>query len=229
VIVPITSEPEWLEALTDLPAFDPGTAPVLLLSPHPDDETLGAGALIASLAAQGHPITVVAVTDGENAYPDNDGLAATRIREQAEALRILSNGTATLHRLHLTDSGVTPQTNRLIEALTPLVTPQTHLIAPWTGDFHPDHEACGQAAAELARRTGARLTFYFFWTWHRGTPDTIRGLSLRSFPITQTLLERKLDALARHHSQLHREAGDPILPDNLLAPARRNFEVFATA
>jgi LmbE family N-acetylglucosaminyl deacetylase len=229
VIVPLTPESDWLAAFTGLPAFAPGTAPVVLLSPHPDDETLGAGALIASLADRGQAVTVVAVTDGENAYTDHEGLAALRIQEQDEALRILSNGRAIMHRLHLTDSGVTPQTGRLIDALLPLVTADTHLIAPWTGDFHPDHEACGTAAVEVARRTGARLSFYFFWTWHRGTPEAMHGLRLQAFPIEPALLSRKLTALAAHRSQLHREAGDPILPENLLAPARRNFEVFAAA
>ncbi len=229
MIVPLTSESDWLAAFAGLPSFTPGTAPVVLLSPHPDDETLGAGGLIASLADQGQAITVVAVTDGENAYTDNEGLAALRIQEQDEALHILSNGRAVMHRLHLTDSGVTPQTDRLIDALLPLVTADTHLISPWTGDFHPDHEACGKAAVEVARRTGARLSFYFFWTWHRGTPETLHGLSLQAFPIEPSLLGRKLSALAAHRSQLHRKAGDPILPENLLTPARRNFEVFAPA
>jgi LmbE family N-acetylglucosaminyl deacetylase len=129
----------------------------------------------------------------------------------------------------LTDSAVALQKERIVESVSRLVSGDTWLIAPWTGDFHPDHEACGRAAQEVAERTGASLCWYFFWTWHRGTPASLRGLDLRVFNFHDSLLETKLNALACHQSQLHRKDGDPILPDHLLGPAKRNFEVFAPA
>jgi LmbE family N-acetylglucosaminyl deacetylase len=116
----------------------------------------------------------------------------------------------------------------LIERLVSRVSPETHILAPWTGDVHPDHEACGRAAAEVARRSGATLSYWIFWAWHRGDPDRIGKLHMRSFALTEDLLRAKTDALLCHRSQLAHESGEPILPEDLLAPARRPFEVFVT-
>lgn len=74
MIVPLVKENIWLEALQTLPAWLPTTAPIVIVSPHPDDETLGAGGFIASQRARGIDVSVVAVTDGENAYSNSPGL-----------------------------------------------------------------------------------------------------------------------------------------------------------
>ncbi len=70
MIVPVTNEIAWMNSLRDVPTWTPDCSPILLLAPHPDDETLGAGVLVASLRRGGVEVKVVAVTDGENAYPD---------------------------------------------------------------------------------------------------------------------------------------------------------------
>ncbi|MGZ6779660.1 MAG: PIG-L deacetylase family protein, partial [Mycobacterium sp.] len=60
-----------------------------LVAAHPDDETLGFGATAARLAERGVTVQVVAVTDGEAAYPhDSRGrekLALTRRDELVAA------------------------------------------------------------------------------------------------------------------------------------------------
>ena len=185
--------------------------------------------LIASQRQLGRDVTVVAVTDGEHAYEGVTGLGPIRREEQAAALCRLGVTPASTVRLELTDSNVAAQERELVDRLMELANKETHIVAPWTGDFHPDHEACGRAAECVARRTGATLTYYFFWTWHRGTLATLRDLPLRSLPLYPDLLKAKLEALAFHKSQLGTEWGEPILPDNLLAPARRPFEIYAVA
>jgi LmbE family N-acetylglucosaminyl deacetylase len=229
VIVPLVEEEVWQEVLADLPPFNITAGRILLVSPHPDDETLGAGAFLASQRKRGTEVEVVAVTDGENAYADNAHLAATRRQEQDSALVTLDIQPSAIHRFGFTDSGVEARKEGLVDLLLPLITPVTQILAPWIGDYHPDHKACGWAAREAATLTGAPLSYYFFWTWHRGTPADLIGLDLYSFPLSDSLLALKLKALACHHSQLHRTAGDAILPDELLAPAKRKFEVFALA
>lgn len=229
MIIPVVVEQEWRQALAPLPLFEARARRIVLVSPHPDDETLGAGAFLAAQRSRGVEVVVAAVTDGENAYRENQGLAAIRRDEQAAALAELGVPPASLHRFGLPDSNVTPHKQELVELLLPLVTADTCLLAPWTGDFHPDHEACGWAAQQVAACTGASLCWYFFWTWHRGTPETLRGLDLRAFRFDDSLLATKLRALACHHSQLHRLDEEPVLPARLLDPAKRNFEVFAPA
>ena len=223
------SESEWLHALGGLPVWSAPAVPLLVVSPHPDDETLGCGGLIAAERRRGAQVLVAAVTDGEHAYPGAEGgeaLAATRRGEQDRALARLGVEAESVSRLRLTDSSVGLREAELVERLIARVTPETCIVAPWEGDFHPDHEACGRAAAEAAGRTGAQLISYFFWTWHRGTPETLAGLKLAMFPLDEELLRAKTEALACHRSQLQRAEGVPVLPPELLGPAQRAFEVF---
>ena len=163
---------------------------------------------------------------GRRAYGYDPDLGNIRESEQRNALARLGVGSEHIIRLRLPDSDVGSHETELVDKLLSFVTKGTHLVAPWRGDFHPDHEACGRAAEQVANRTGARLTSYFFWTWHRGTTTTLDGLSLRSFPLNPHHLWSKSEALRCHRSQLTHESGEPILPENLLAPARRPFEVF---
>jgi len=202
---------------------------MLVIAPHPDDETLATGGLLYAQRENGIPVTIVAVTDGENAYPGYAGLGDLRISEQTRAAARLGIGSEDLLRLQITDSGVSGEQSSIVERLLPLITSETHILAPWPYDFHPDHEACGVAARELAAQTGARLTFYFFWTWHRGTPALLEGLDLHAFPLNAVQQTAKAEALALHASQLHHPLGDPILHDIHLWPASLPFEVYLPA
>jgi hypothetical protein len=102
-IVPLTPEAEWLPAFVDLADWELPFVPTLVLAPHPDDETLGAGGLIVKLSKAGVPVTIVAITDGENAYADTHGLGDIRVLEQTEAIRRLGVPERMIHRLHLPD------------------------------------------------------------------------------------------------------------------------------
>jgi LmbE family N-acetylglucosaminyl deacetylase len=226
MIEPLASEKEWAPIWEGAKPWQPPARPMLVISPHPDDEILGAGGLIGLQAARGIPLHVVAVTDGENAYRDGVDIADRRSQEQTSALGRLGVTPSNLTRLKLTDSGITADEELLVELLMPLVSKTSHIVAPWTDDYHPDHEACGRAAVEVARRSGAVLTFYFFWTWHRGRPALLRNLSLKSLALSAESRRAKREALSEHRSQLEHPSGEPILPEYLLWPARRSCEVF---
>ncbi|MGB9033479.1 MAG: PIG-L family deacetylase, partial [Paeniglutamicibacter sp.] len=97
---PGTPEAMWVEAgvgeLPPLPAeAEPGRAPmVLILSAHPDDETLGAGGLVRLALAAGARVHVIVATAGEASHPGSPGhpperLARIRAAELEEALAAL--------------------------------------------------------------------------------------------------------------------------------------------
>src|SRR6185437_8969291 len=59
--------------------------PALLLAPHPDDETLGGGGLIAECCALGRELHVLVVTDGTGSHAGSRAWRAERLlalREQ---------------------------------------------------------------------------------------------------------------------------------------------------
>jgi LmbE family N-acetylglucosaminyl deacetylase len=229
MIEPLIDGAAWASILSRLPEWNPPLLTTLVLSPHPDDETLGAGGLIATLHGLGVEACVVAVTDGEHAYADAQGLGPVRELEQAEALARLGVDRRHVTRLRIPDREVAENEDELFARLTQLVNCNCHIVAPWVGDYHPDHEACGRVAGRVARETGARISYYFFWTWHRGTPGDLSGLALRSLRLDDVILRAKREALQCHRSQLKHASGEPILPANLLSPMSWQFEVFLPA
>lgn len=221
------TEAEWLAILGDVSEWHPPNLPTLIVAPHPDDETLGAGGLIAAQRSRGVEVRVVAVTDGEKAYPDTPGLGAQREEEQANALERLSVTRECIRRFRFPDGDVASFERPLEEQLSPMISSETLVVTPWKGDRHPDHEACGRVAERLARRAGAALCSYFFWTWHWGNAKDFSGLPLRRFNLDGRWLRAKREALSCHRTQIEHEGGTPVLPELLLQPARRFFETFA--
>jgi hypothetical protein len=49
MIVPLVDEEEWNTLLSGRPTWSISKGAVLIIAPHPDDETLAAGGMIASL------------------------------------------------------------------------------------------------------------------------------------------------------------------------------------
>src|ERR1700761_7210847 len=101
MITPLVEEPVWASMLEGLPSWHPPMVPTLVVSPHPDDETLSVGGLIHFLTKSCIDVAVVAVTDGENAYEGEDGLGPVREMEQSYALAHLGVGPQGVHRLRM--------------------------------------------------------------------------------------------------------------------------------
>jgi len=135
---------------------------ILVVGPHPDDQELGMGGSIARLAAQGHDVLLLDVTDGE---PTPHGDHATRAGEAAAAASILSP-----------DPGVHPAARavrRLLLGLPNRFVEHTlearHRVAgvirawqaeiiftPFFEDAHPDHRAVTRIVEDA--RFDAKLT-----------------------------------------------------------------------
>ena len=223
---PVTSESEWLEALQCASHWYPNMQRVVVVAPHPDDEVLGTGGMIAERCREKLPVLVVAVTDGEAAYPSAPDLGALRRVEQERALRAVGLSGGDIVRLGLPDGDVSAFEDSLVESLREILTADSVLVAPWELDSHPDHEACGRAAVRAAEACDSELVSYLFWAWHRRRPESLLPLAPRKFELDPELRTAKALALTEYRSQLKWEAGEPILPELLLAPARRSFETF---
>jgi LmbE family N-acetylglucosaminyl deacetylase len=185
--------------------------------PHPDDETLLAGGLIATQRARGVDVRILAVTDGEAAYDDADGLAARRRDEQIEALHRLGVPAGAVGRLGLPDGDVASHLDAVVDAIS-AVDDIGLIVAPWTGDHHCDHEAVGRAARSAADRTGTPLVFGLFWTWHRREPHELAGERLLALALSDDARNRRGHAVRCHHSQFSEEHGRPQLDDDLIRP-----------
>jgi LmbE family N-acetylglucosaminyl deacetylase len=220
-----TAEAEWGAALDPLPPLDlPATGRTVVVAPHPDDETLAVGGLVAMLLAAGREVLVVAVTDGEASHPGVLGLAERRTDEATRALAALGGGSRV--RLGLPDGGVDDE--GVADALVPLLRGVNWCLAPWEGDGHPDHEATGRGARVAAARTGARLLAYPVWTWHWAMPGDPRvpWHRARRVALDPAAHRRKRAALRCFPSQTTPQHGAPaVVPPEDVAHFLRPYEV----
>lgn len=237
-----TREAEWAAwpAFVELQRIDathlvPARARAVVVAPHPDDEVLAVGGLIAQLAHAGRRLLFVAVTDGAASHPDSRlwsrrRLADERPRESARALAWLGLAQPAVLRLGLPDGGVAAGERRLAGALASVLHAGDVVLTTWRLDGHPDHEATGRACAEAAARRGARLVEVPVWGWHWARPDDPRIPWQRGRRIVldaQTVL-RKRAALREFRSQLGPDPStgrEAILRPSTLARAARPCEI----
>jgi LmbE family N-acetylglucosaminyl deacetylase len=203
---------------------------LIVVAPHPDDETLALGGTIHDHLRAGGTCEIVAVTDGESAddlaTPDlRRRMAERRQSERAAAMVALGAGEVEITELHLPDRHVPAHTEALTEALSNLLAQRrrhlrSYLVAaPWRNDPHLDHRASGAAAAEAARLTGSAFVETPIWGWYR--PDWRRRLPhgrTRRLPISEEAMTAKRAALQCFISQLEPLPGGrgAVLPPDFL-------------
>jgi len=240
-----TSAEAWASSqrLAALPvvALDELIAPgsrLAIVAPHPDDEVLGCGGLLAQLAARDAPIRIVAVTDGEGSHPNSTlwpvaTLRAIRQQESRIALQCLGISAQRIEwtRLHLPDSGVALDEPRLRAHLEQALQGCSHVITTWRADGHCDHEVVGRVSTAVAQATGATLYEMPVWAWHWATPEDPRIPWERACKLRlgEQTLARKRFALHAHRSQLLADpstGAPPILTERTLARFAQPYEVY---
>lgn len=234
-----TMEGEW-EAwapLAALRALSPPIGRVVVISAHPDDEVLGAGGVIASLAGTAAQLSFVTVTDGEASHPGapitRSELAARRLRELAEALTELGHPRAHITRLKLPDSGLASQRDVLAGLLRRITAQADLVLCPAAIDGHIDHETVGSLTLDVCRDR-VPVWQYPIWMWHWTLPgdNPERWARAGRVDIPADIAARKRAALQCFSTQIapldDDDAETVILPPNVLAHFERSYEVFFT-
>lgn len=148
--------------------------PILVLAPHPDDDVLGCGGLIAACAEQGVPVHVAYLTDGRYSHIGSRRWSSARIaavrREEAIAgAAVLGLPLASLTFVDATDSTLFLSQRRreaVIAALADIVARHgiRRVFSTWVHDPHFDHVAAALVAdALLQRRPEVDIVFYPIW------------------------------------------------------------------
>ncbi len=168
---------------------------ILAVAPHPDDEMLGAGALLIALARAGHEVRVLPVTYGRRA--DHERRHAELVRSCAVAglglldLPPLDMSAGEHDDLH---AGAAALTARLAEHLEGVDV----VTGPSPRDAHPAHEAVAGAVASAIEAAGVDRRLWLWSIWGTLPRPTLW------FPFDAELLEHQLAALGEHRSQLER-------------------------
>lgn len=208
-----------------------------VVSPHPDDETLGCGGLIARKRRDGVRVGVVFVTDGEACHGpegNHEGLAERRQAEARAACGRLGVPEQDVHFLHLPDGEVEEHVGEGVTQLTELFrrSPADELCVPYRLEPPADHKAASVIGRLAAIEAGmnADVLEYPVWLWtlwpwspwrHNGQPlrETVRRAYHLAGGMARTIrdlgwavdvgevLDVKRAALAEHRTQMERLDG----------------------
>ena len=171
---------------------------VLVIAPHPDDESIGCGGTICLHTDGGDRVAAVFLTSGEFALSDLPKEKAWAIREgeAEEAARILGIADMTFlrrpdHYLGDAIEATAAELRSLLEQQPPQL-----IYLPHACDGHPDHRACQQivqAALSTSPIPPPALLGYEVWT-PLSEYDHAENIS--------RVIERKLQAVRAHRSQI---------------------------
>jgi LmbE family N-acetylglucosaminyl deacetylase len=218
-----------------------GEHTTMILAPHPDDESLGCGGLIAESCLRGRPPVVVIVTDGTGSHPSSVSFPPARLRELREheardAVSALGLPTDRLHFLRLRDGHMPKSGLRYDAAMERLVRLFARcgcktIAAPWLYDPHCDHEATQKIARALSLKVRARLLSYPVWGWLLSDTANISLRRIIGWRVDiRTHATVKRAAIESHRSQYSNLITDDPdgfkLPAELLAAFNQPYETF---
>ncbi len=205
----------------------------LVLTAHPDDETLGLGATLACLGRAGVSVHLVCATAGEAAYDvtfaeaglgdppmSSQSLAALRRTELSAAAADL--GIDTVEVLGLPDGAVAEHEDELTEQIRRRLEDGPRVdavLALWEHDPHPDHATVGRASVSAA---GGRSVHGFpLWAFHHTDPATLSDLltDAELVDLDATALALRGRATTRYFSQtMSPQPGvGPVVPDTVVS------------
>ena len=209
------------------PLSDPAALPrrVLCIAPHPDDEVLGCGGMLAFHAARGDDVRVVILSDGSLGDPDAnvEDITAERKRETEAAGREL--GVTDHVFLDLPDGRlgeVADLVGRLTAELDDFAPELCYVPSPL--ECHPDHRVTSHAAvAALAKGPERRVFLYGV-----NTPVTASVVfdTTAQWPVKRAAIERYQSQLAYHDMVDKCRAWDRARTVNMEDPAVEVMEAY---
>lgn len=192
---------------------------ILVFVPHPDDETIGCGGLIAKAIEAGITVDVVLVTDGGASHSVTPTLSRTELArmrraELSAALAILGSSSEPLC-LNLYDAETASISPAERHTIARTVASQDRLsradvvLTTWRREPHCDHQFSYELGREVAGLMRVPLIEYMVWTpvaAEAGSWPQIGETTTFRLDVSD-VLQRKRSAIECHRSQLgHLEA-----------------------
>lgn len=192
---------------------------VVVLVPHPDDEVLGCGLLIARLVRAGIRVVMIALTDGDASHPGSRRwppavLARVRRAELRRALHRLGAARASLRFMGWHDGKLAAEARQFQVAALCHAMGAGVILAASPDDHHLDHKACFALGAGVASRLRLPLVSYAVWSRLADQPGRSTGDRHRA---------AKNWAIAAHRSQVSDYVADAPDGFRLSDAALRQF------
>lgn len=212
---------------------------ILILAPHPDDESLATGGLIQRAVKAGAKVRVLFATDGDNnpwpqrflerklkiSYTDRARWGRRRRKEAIAALELLGLPKSSARFLGLPDQGITDLLMRAEDAVLFTLWAEltewqpTLFVIPSSTDAHPDHSALF-VLVHLALMRLERQPRLLRFIIHEPRLKSERGKAV--LRLTPAEVERKHAAILAHQSQM-------ALSRKRFASYAQEHEVYFTA
>ena len=171
---------------------------VLVIAPHPDDESIGCGGALSLHGLNGDRVTAVFLTSGELGLKKLAHQKAWEIREEEarRAGKIL--GLAKLFFLRQRDWTLRDHVIGTATALGAILKREMPALIylPHPSDWHPDHQATWPIVRTALKRSGIpapKIRAYEVWA-PIGQIDEVQDIS--------GVMSRKMRAVRAHRSQL---------------------------
>lgn len=171
---------------------------ILVIAPHPDDESIGCGGTLCLHADAGDRVAVVFLTSGELGLKHLPREEAWKVREREARRAAKIIGIAELSFLHLPDWMVSDHFVEGSDALRPILQRESPglIYLPHPADAHPDHQASWpllKQALNDSETPRPKLRTYEVWTPMSNTEE-VQDIT--------SVMPRKLKAIRAHRSQL---------------------------
>jgi LmbE family N-acetylglucosaminyl deacetylase len=166
---------------------------LVVFTPHPDDETLGCGGLMAKKVSDGSDVKVVFLTDGRNTFSKSFGirvepspleLKKIRRREAKRATGILGVKEENLVFLDIEDGHLKEQRSLAEKKIRDLIngTRFSEVYFPSRGEAHPDHNAAHDIIVDVVRSLDYPCEKYCYNILGSFLPSSFSSLLFYSVP-----------------------------------------------
>ena len=142
---------------------------ILIVAPHPDDETLGMGGMITQKKKKGALVSVVFLTNGEASLKDvnKEEIISNRIKTSKEVAELY--GIKNIYRLNLPDGKLENAGENAIKSLVEIIEKVSpgEIYCTHHTDKWPDHVSAASLTKKALKKTHEDIDFYYYWVWTR--------------------------------------------------------------
>ena len=146
---------------------------IVIIAPHPDDETLGCGGTIMKKISEGYEVHIVVLTDGRNAFssilnievdPTPEELKIIRANEIKDAANILGVPENNIYFLNFKDGEVEKHSIEVISNITKIFQDlnPVEIYCPSYKDANRDHRAAYKVVKEVIEEIDLKTNMFTY-------------------------------------------------------------------
>lgn len=202
--------------------------PILIVAPHPDDETLGCGGILGMKSKAGVDVHVAVLSDGSMLFaalfgtatsPSPQEVSSLRKKETERTVSFLGGNSDYIHYFDFLDGTLSEQIDAVSDRLASLIDKlqPAEIYTPDPYEQHPDHVAANIIAKAALKKSNvaARLFEYFLKLKDGMNFEDIPGhmieLELGEF---YALKKQALTFFDLHHKLILPHQTEPLIADN---------------